>query len=39
MIIYEAFKSEFPQDIFEDKLIDNIVNNYADKVGRIIKVN
>ncbi|MFJ7639968.1 DNA/RNA helicase domain-containing protein [Peribacillus sp. NPDC097225] len=37
MIIYEAIKSEFLQDVFEDKLIDNIVNNYAEKVGRINK--
>lgn len=37
MIIYEAIKSEFLQDVFEDKLIDNIVNNYSEKVGRINK--
>ncbi|MGE7602664.1 DNA/RNA helicase domain-containing protein [Peribacillus sp. NPDC097675] len=37
MIIYEAIKSEFLQDVFEDKLIDNIVNNYTEKVGRINK--
>ncbi|MEC2057121.1 DUF2075 domain-containing protein [Peribacillus psychrosaccharolyticus] len=37
MIIYEAIKSEFLHDVFEDKLIDNIVNNYAEKVGGINK--
>lgn len=37
MIIYEAIKSEFLHDVFEDKLIDNIVNNYKEKVGRINK--
>ena len=37
MIIYEAIKSEFLHDVFEDKLIDNIVNNFTEKVGRINK--
>ncbi|OCA86166.1 DUF2075 domain-containing protein [Bacillus sp. FJAT-27986] len=37
MIVYEALKSEFMQDVFEDKLVDNIVENYTDKIGRINK--
>lgn len=37
MIIYEGIKSEFLHDVFEDKLIDNIVNNYTEKVGKINK--
>lgn len=37
MIIYEAVKSEFMQDVFEDKLVDNIVKNYSAKIGKINK--
>ena len=37
MIVYEALKCEFMQDVFEDKLVDNIVKNYTDKIGRINK--
>ena len=37
MIIYEALKSEFMKDVFEDKLIDNIVRNYSNKIGKVNK--
>lgn len=35
MIVYEATKSEFLLDVFEDKLVNNICNNYNAKIGRI----
>jgi len=35
MIVYEATKSEFMTDIFEDELTENIINNFKEKVGRI----
>ncbi|MBD3107920.1 DUF2075 domain-containing protein [Bacillus sp. AGMB 02131] len=37
MIVYEANKSEFLKDVFEDHLIDNITRNYNAKIGRINK--
>ena len=37
MIVYEANKSEFLKDVFEDHLIDNITRNYNSKIGRINK--
>ncbi|MFZ3591354.1 DNA/RNA helicase domain-containing protein [Bacillus sp. DJP31] len=35
MIVYEATKDEFLKDVFEDQLVNNICNNYTDKIGRI----
>ncbi|MFS0781233.1 DNA/RNA helicase domain-containing protein [Bacillus sp. 1P06AnD] len=37
MIIYEALKSEFLKDVYEDQLIDNIVRNYSAKIGAVNK--
>lgn len=37
MIVYEANKSEFLKDVFEDHLIENITRNYNAKIGRINK--
>ncbi|MCA1318372.1 DUF2075 domain-containing protein [Bacillus tianshenii] len=35
MIIYEATKSEFLEDVFHDNLVNNICNNYNSKIGKI----
>ena len=35
MIVYEATKSEFLEDVFKDELVQNICDNYESKVGRI----
>lgn len=35
MIIYEAMKSEFLQDVLNDTLVNNICNNYQEKIGKI----
>ncbi|MFP3470733.1 hypothetical protein R0J90_11890, partial [Micrococcus sp. SIMBA_144] len=35
MIIYEAMKSEFLQDVLNDTLVNNIYNNYQEKIGKI----
>lgn len=35
MIVYEATKSEFLQDVFDDQLVPNICNNYHEKIGNI----
>lgn len=35
MIVYEATKDEFLQDVFDDQLVNNICNNYKEKIGRI----
>ena len=35
MIVYEATKSEFMNDIFEDELTNNIINNFKEKVGAV----
>ncbi|MGP4079999.1 DNA/RNA helicase domain-containing protein [Pseudalkalibacillus sp. R45] len=35
MIVYEATKSEFLSDVFEDQLVPNICNNYNTKIGKI----
>uniref|UniRef100_UPI0013E3420E DUF2075 domain-containing protein n=1 Tax=Paenibacillus koleovorans TaxID=121608 RepID=UPI0013E3420E len=35
MIVYEATKSEFLADVFNDNLVNNIVTNYNSKIGRI----
>lgn len=35
MIVYEATKNEFLTDVFEDQLVNNICNNYNEKIGRI----
>ncbi|NRD79777.1 DUF2075 domain-containing protein [Bacillus sp. BRMEA1] len=35
MIVYEATKSEFLDDVFQDELVNNICRNYHSKIGRI----
>lgn len=35
MIVYEATKTEFLEDVFQDELVNNICNNYNTKIGRI----
>jgi uncharacterized protein len=35
LIVYEATKDEFLKDVFDDELVNNIVNNYNSKIGRI----
>lgn len=35
MIVYEATKSEFLKDVFQDELVNNISRNYNSKIGRI----
>ncbi|GAE27477.1 ATP/GTP binding protein [Halalkalibacter wakoensis JCM 9140] len=35
MIVYEATKTEFLKDVFQDELVNNIVRNYNSKIGRI----
>lgn len=35
MIVYEATKSEFLEDVFHDNLVNNICNNYNSKIGKI----
>ncbi|GEL07070.1 DUF2075 domain-containing protein [Salisediminibacterium halotolerans] len=35
MIVYEATKSDFLEDVFKDELVQNICDNYESKVGRI----
>jgi len=35
MIVYEATKSEFLQDVFNDELVNNICANYNSKIGKI----
>ncbi|MCE7792842.1 DUF2075 domain-containing protein [Salipaludibacillus sp. CUR1] len=35
MIVYEATKSEFLDDVFKDELVQHICDNYESKVGRI----
>ncbi|WP_170006394.1 DUF2075 domain-containing protein [Bacillus fonticola] len=35
MIVYEATKSEFLSDVFDDELVQNICSNYNAKIGRI----
>lgn len=35
MIVYEATKDEFLKDVFDDELVNNIVSNYNEKIGRI----
>jgi uncharacterized protein len=35
MIVYEATKSEFLEDVFHDELVNNICSNYNSKIGRI----
>lgn len=37
MIIYEATKSEFVEDVFSDNLVNNICKNYNAKIGKINK--
>ncbi|MCU7558432.1 DUF2075 domain-containing protein [Macrococcus capreoli] len=35
MIIYEATKKEFINDVYEETLVNNIINNYKAKIGNI----
>ncbi|MGJ7922193.1 DNA/RNA helicase domain-containing protein [Neobacillus sp. LXY-4] len=35
MIVYEATKAEFLEDVFHDELVNNITKNYTAKIGRI----
>jgi uncharacterized protein len=35
MIVYEATKEEFLNDVFEDKLVQNICENFKAKIGGI----
>ncbi len=35
MIVYEATKTEFLQDVFQDELVNNICRNYNSKIGHI----
>lgn len=35
MIVYEATKAEFLEDVFHDDLVNNITKNYNAKIGRI----
>ncbi|EMI09424.1 DUF2075 domain-containing protein [Anoxybacillus gonensis] len=35
MIVYEATKEEFLQDVFEDQLVQNICNNFRAKLGHV----
>lgn len=35
MIVYEATKAEFLEDVFHDELVNNICRNYNSKIGRI----
>ncbi|WP_404451956.1 DUF2075 domain-containing protein [Virgibacillus necropolis] len=37
MIIYEATKVEFLQDVFRDELTNNIINNYKARIGNVNK--
>lgn len=37
MIVYEATKQEFLNDVFEDQLVHNISTNFNSKIGRINK--
>ncbi|PTL38364.1 DUF2075 domain-containing protein [Alkalicoccus saliphilus] len=37
MIIYEATKRDFLQDVFQDELVKHICDNYESKVGRVNK--
>ncbi len=35
MIIYEAIKEKFLDDVFNDQLTNNIINNFNEKIGRV----
>jgi uncharacterized protein len=35
MIVYEATKQEFLEDVFHDELVNNICSNYMSKIGKI----
>ena len=35
MIVYEATKEEFVNDVFEDELTNNIINNFKEKIGKV----
>lgn len=35
MIVYEAVKEEFLQDVFDDQLTTNILNNFNNKIGKV----
>jgi len=35
MLVYEATKQEFLDDIFQDRLTNNIINNFNQKIGKV----
>ncbi|WP_152657085.1 DUF2075 domain-containing protein [Oceanobacillus sp. CFH 90083] len=37
MLVYEATKSEFLDDVFNDELTNNIINNFQEKIGSVNK--
>ena len=37
MLVYEATKSEFLDDVFNDELTKNIINNFQEKIGSVNK--
>ncbi|MFD1415702.1 DUF2075 domain-containing protein [Oceanobacillus jeddahense] len=37
MLVYEATKSEFLNDVFNDELTNNIINNFQEKIGSVNK--
>ncbi|WP_337969540.1 DUF2075 domain-containing protein [Virgibacillus salexigens] len=37
MLVYEAVKSEFLEDVFHDALTNNIINNFQSKIGTVNK--
>lgn len=37
MLVYEATKTEFLNDVFHDELTNNIINNFQTKIGKVNK--
>ena len=35
MLVYEATKKEFLEDVFHDELTTNIINNFNKKIGKV----
>src|SRR5699024_6816683 len=35
MIVYDAIKKDFFEDVFNDELTTNIINNFQNKVGKV----
>lgn len=35
MIVYEAIKEDFLEDVFNDQLTNNIINNFNEKIGKV----